>query len=355
MVKIGNMLYTNKLYREDLKNIIEDNNFELLMNSSILVTGASGMIGSVIIDTLLLSNELLNLNIKIFALSRDKKSLIHRFKSNINNPLFSLIVNDINTPLNTSYNFDYIIHAASNAYPKAFSIDPVGTIMTNINGVNNLLNYGKNHNIKRFLFVSSGEVYGQAKENIAAFEEDYSGYVNPINPRSCYPNGKRAAETLCISYRSQYDLDTVIARPCHTFGPSATAKDNRAASQFIQRITQDKDIIMKSDGLQLRSYIYVSDCVSALFSILLNGECGKAYNVANKNSNVTIREIAQQLANSSNKKIIFENPSDKERDSFNPISKSVLDSTKLESLGWKARYNVRDALNRTVSILKQIL
>lgn len=354
MVKIENMLYNNKLYREDLNTIIEDNDFNLLMNSSILVTGASGMIGSVIIDTLLLSNELLNLNIKIFALSRDEKSLIKRFKSNVNNPLFNIILNDINKPLETNYNFDYVIHAASNAYPKAFSLDPVGTMMTNINGVNNLLNYGKNHNLKRFLFVSSGEVYGQAEENIESFKENYSGYVNPLNPRSCYPNGKRAAETLCISYCSQYDLDTVIARPCHTFGPSATAKDNRAASQFINRVSQDKNIIMKSDGLQLRSYIYVSDCVSALFSILLKGECGNAYNVANKNSNITIREIAQHLANLSNKKIIFENPSDKEKNSYNPVSKSVLDPSKLESLGWKARYNAADALKRTVSILKQI-
>jgi nucleoside-diphosphate-sugar epimerase len=348
------MLYKNDLYREDLKKIIEDNDFDLLKNASILVTGASGMIGSVIIDALLLSNEILNLNIKIFALARDEKTLKHRFKSNKNNSSFNIIVNDINNPLNLNYNFDYIIHAASNAYPKAFSTDPIGTMMTNINGVNNLLNYGKEHNLKRFLFVSSGEVYGQAEENITAFKEDYSGYVNPLNPRSCYPNGKRAAETLCISYLSQYNLDTVIARPCHTFGPSATNKDNRAASQFINRIIEDKDIIMKSDGLQLRSYIYVSDCVSALFTILLKGESGNAYNVANKKSNVTIREIAQLLANSNNKNIIFENPSDREKNSFNPVSRSVLDSTKLEKLEWKARYDTASALNRTVLILKYL-
>ena len=312
------------------------------------------MIGSVIVDALLFSNELLNLNIKVFALSRNKKTLLSRFKSNVNNPLFNIIVKDINKPLNIDNNFDFIIHAASNAYPKAFSTDPVGTIMTNLNGVNNLLEYGKNHNLNRFLFVSSGEVYGQPKENLKSFHEDYSGYVNPINPRSCYPNGKRAAETLCISYQSQYNLDTVIARPCHTFGSSATIHDNRAASQFINRIVDNKDIIMKSDGLQLRSYIYVSDCVSAIFTILLKGESGNAYNVANKNSNVTIREIAQTLASLYDKKIIFENPSDAEKDSFNPVSQSVLDATKLESLNWKARYDSVSALKRTVSILKQL-
>lgn len=348
------MLFNNKLYKEDLLNIISDNDFNQLQDCNVLITGASGMIGSVIVDSLLLGNELFNLNIKVFALSRNKNSLLRRFKSNINNPLLKFVITDINIPLDFDYNFDFIIHAASNAYPKAFSDDPVGTLMTNLNGVNNLLDYGKNHNLKRFLFVSSGEVYGQGEKNLKSFIEDYSGYVNPINPRSCYPNGKRAAETLCVSYQNQFNLDTVIARPCHTFGPSATVKDNRAASQFINNIVNDQDILMKSDGLQLRSYIYVSDCVSGIFAVLLKGEKGNAYNIANKNSNVTIREIAQNLTSLYNKNIIFENPCDKEKNSFNPVSQSVLDATKLENLNWTAKYDIIAALKRTVLILKQI-
>jgi nucleoside-diphosphate-sugar epimerase len=347
------MYYFNKVYREDLKTIIKDNNIIELKNSNILITGASGMIGSVIVDTLLLNNELFDSKITVFALGRNKQKLNERFISHLNNPYIKTIAHDINNPLSIETTFDYIIHAASNAYPKAFSSDPIGTMMTNINGVNNLLEYGEKNNLKRFLFVSSGEVYGQGDKNQLSFDEDYCGYIDSTNPRSCYPNGKRAAETLCASYLNKYGLETVIARPCHTYGATATSKDNRAASQFINNILQDKDIVMKSDGFQLRSYCYVSDCVSGLFTILLKGEVGNAYNIANKNSNVTIRKIAQTLASSNNKEIIFENPSDKEKSSYNPVSQSVLNANKLEQLNWNARYDINSGLERTISILKE--
>ncbi len=348
------MFYNNQLYKEDLLNCIENNDFTKLKDTNILITGASGMIGSLIVDTLLYSNELLNLNINVFALGRNKTALKKRFLSNINNPKLSFIIKDINKALTTNIDFDYIIHAASNAYPYAFSIDPVGTMMTNINGVNNLLNYGKSHNLKKFLFVSSGEVYGQGDNEVKAFDEDYYGYVDITNPRSCYPNGKRAAETLCISYYNQYGIKTVIARPAHTYGATATKNDNRAATQFINNIINNEDIVMKSNGLQLRSYCYVADCVSALFTILLKGKEGNAYNVANKKSNITIREIAQTLTTLYNKKIIFENPSDVELKSFNPVSQSVLNAEKIENLGWQAKYNIEEGLKRTVTILKEI-
>jgi len=346
------MYYYNKTYRKDLEVIIKDNDISELKNCNILITGASGMIGSVIVDTLLLGNELNNLNITVFALGRNKKTLINRFSSHLNNPNFKIISHDVNYPLPYVTTFDYIIHAASNSYPKAFSSDPVGTIMTNVNGVNNLLEYGLKNNLKKFLFISSGEVYGQGEAKHVSFDENYSGYIDSTNPRACYPNGKRAAETLCVAYLDTYGLNTVIARPCHTYGATATSKDNRAASQFINKIMQDQNIIMKSDGLQLRSYCYVSDCVSGLFTILLKGEVGEAYNIANKKSNVTIREIAQTLASTNNKEIIFENPCDKEKNSFNPVSQSVLNAKKLELLNWKARYDITSGLKRTILILK---
>ncbi|MFU0799093.1 MAG: dTDP-glucose 4-6-dehydratase/UDP-glucuronic acid decarboxylase [Xylanivirga thermophila] len=349
------MYYSNSIYREDLQSIL-DSNLELkkMRECSILVTGASGMIGSFIVDTFMFFNEILNYKINIFAMGRDRVSLEKRFKSHCKNPYFHILQQDINSKLVYAYCFDFIIHAASNAYPKVFSIDPVGTIMGNVLGTYNLLEYARQRGIKRFLFISSGEVYGQGTKDISEFVESYSGYVDSTNPRSCYPNAKRTAETLCISYTKQYNIDTVIARPCHTYGPTATLKDSRVSSQFIRNVIDGKDIVMKSQGLQLRSYCYVPDCVSGILTILLNGQTGNAYNIANKDCIVTIRKMAENIADISDRKIVFEIPNEVEKSGYNPVIKSILNANKLERLGWKAKYNMNNGLERTINILNQI-
>lgn len=349
------MFYTNAIYRKDLKFVL-DNCKQLyrLKGCNILITGASGMIGSFLVDVLMLCNELLDYKINVFALGRNKASLEKRFKTHCSNPYFHILQHDIILPLNYNYRFDYIIHAASNAYPQAFLTDPVGTIMGNVLGVYNLLEYSRQKKITRFLYISSGEIYGQGSNDIDGFDETYSGYVNNTEVRSCYPNGKRAAETLCISYTKQYNIDTVIARLCHIYGPTATLKDNRASSQFINNVINGKDIIMKSDGSQLRSYCYISDCASGILTILLNGELGNAYNIANKNSNVTIRQMAEMIASIAGKKIVFELPGDSEKMAYNPVTKSILNSKKLEDLGWHAKIDMKNGLMRTIEILTQL-
>lgn len=349
------MLFNNELYKEDLRSLLNiDISLEKLMGSKILITGATGMIGSFIVDLLMHYNEVTNYDINIFAMSRKKESLAKRFKTHMRKSNFHIIEHDVNFPLTCNYVFDYIIHAASNAYPQAFSTDPVGTIMGNIWGTYNLLEYARQNNTRRLLFVSSGEVYGQGTAEINSFEESYNGYVDSTNPRSCYPNGKRAAETLCASFTKQYEIDTVIARPCHTYGPTATLKDNRVSAQFINNILSDNDIVLKSQGLQLRSYCYVADCASAILTILLEGQTGQAYNIANTNSNITIREMAELIAKISGKKVIFDLPDEIEKSGYNPVTQSVLNANKLEGLGWSAKYNMEKGLVQTIEILEGI-
>ena len=221
---------------------------------------------------------------------------------------------------------------------------------SNLYGVCNLMDYGINNGMKRFLFISSGEVYGEGDGRV--FTEEYSGFVNSNSPRSCYPSSKRAAETLCASYRTEYGVDVLIARPCHTFGPFFTESDNRVFAQFIRNILQDQNIVLKSSGEQLRSWCYVVDCVSGLLHVLLKGDSGEAYNIADPQSNVSIKELASIVASIGNKKVIVSCPNQGERMSFNPVTKSVFSIEKIKSLGWIPKTSLKKSIKHTISTLQ---
>ena len=184
--------------------------------------------------------------------------------------------------------------------------------------------------------------------------EDYSGYVDCTKPRSCYPSSKRTSETLCASYAYEYGADIVIARPCHIYGPNFTENDNRVYAQFIRNILKGENIVMKSTGEQLRSWCYVVDCVSALLYILLKGESGEAYNIADPNSVITIKQLAEMLATIGKSKVIVDTPSGTEKHGYNPVSKSVFSVDKLQGLGWKVCESMNKKMTRTVMHLQKI-
>lgn len=347
-------LLNSRIYIEDLKQACESTvDFKQLKNKSVMITGASGLIGSFIADTLMYSNKEMNMNITIYALGRSAKRLEDRFHEYIGNDLFHIVEHDVNEKIDFNFEVDFIIHAASNAYPAAFNTDPVGTILSNVCGTDNLLRYGSSKNAKRFLFVSSGEVYGQCTDDIEEFHESYSGYVDPTKARSCYPASKRTAETLCTSYTKQYGLDTVIVRPCHCYGPNVTKSDNRASVQFINNALQDNDIVLKSAGSQLRSYCYIADCVSALLTVLIQGKSCEAYNIANPDVKVTVAEYAKIVAEMCGRKVVFEQPDIVAKQEQTPIQKQVLCADKLESLGWKGCYSIDKGIRNTLDILME--
>ena len=346
-------LYNSKIYSDDLQKAISNTlGVEQLKGASVMITGAGGLIGSFIVDMLSEYNKTENADIDIYALGRNAKRLEDRFSDIVTDKLY-FVTHDVNEKPDFDFQVDYIIHAASNAYPAVFNSDPVGTILSNVVGTNYLLEYAKNHGTNRFLFVSSGEVYGQCDPSLTAFKEDLSGYVDPTQARSCYPASKRAAENLCVSYTKQYGLDTVIVRPCHTYGPSATKSDNRANAQFVNNAVAGEDIVMKSAGLQMRSYCYVADCAAALLSVLLCGESCEAYNIANKDARVTIADFAREVAKAAGQKVVFEEPDELAKAQQTNISYAVLDSDKLYSLGWNGIYTVESGVKNTVDIMKE--
>lgn len=334
-------------YQQDILNIWQSNlPWIELSGCNILVTGATGLIGGCLVEALM-QNPKRDYN--VYASGRNEERARVRFKIFTKDKSFHFIRHDVLCPLECDIRFDYIIHAASNASPNFFVQKPVEVIKSNIDGVANLIEYGLQHGMKRFLYVSSGEVYGEGDGR--AFTEDYSGYVNCATPRACYPSSKRAAETLCVSYVAEYGANVVIARPCHTYGPYFSEQDNRVYAQFIRNVLRGEDIVMKSRGEQFRSWCYVVDCVSALLYILLKGENGQAYNIADDTSNITIKELAEMIAEMGGKKVIVELPLDNERAGYNIVTKSVFTTDKLHSLGWSVKESLKKNIKATIECL----
>lgn len=332
-------------YKQDVLNVATlDLPWSKLCDCNILVTGATGLIGGCLVEVLMSRQDK---DYHVYASGRNEERAKKRFEDFASDPSFHFVKYDVLEPFESNVNFDYIIHAASNASPNFFSTKPVEVIKSNIQGLSNLMEYGLNHGMKRMLYVSSGEVYGEGDGRV--FTEDYSGYVNCTSPRSCYPSSKRAAETLCVSYAQEYGADVVIARPSHTYGPYFTESDNRVYAQFIRNVLRGEDIVMKSTGSQFRSWCYVVDCVSALMYILLNGENGQAYNIADDFSNISIKELAEMIAEIGGKKVVMDMPSNAEKAGYNVVSKSVFSTEKLKRLGWKLNGNFNDKLMSTIS------
>lgn len=317
--------------------------WELLEGSNLLVTGATGLIGGCLVDVLMRHNAH---HFRVYAAGRNEERARKRFAAYWHLPNFHFIAFDVTTPMKTDIDFHFIIDAASGASPSAYATDPVGVMKANIYGVDNLLSYGKAHQLCRFVYVSSGEVYGEGDGR--AFTEDYSGYINPATVRSCYPSSKRAAETLCVSHAQQFGLNVSIARPSHVYGPYFTEQDNRVYAQFIRNVLAGEDIVMKSSGRQFRSWCFSVDCASALLHILLKGENMKPYNIADTESNISIRELAEDIADIAGKRVVVDIPDAEEKAGYSVIKKATFDTARLRALGWTTEGGMKEKLRLTI-------
>lgn len=336
------MLTENEVFIEDIE-YIKSTITKDITSSSFLITGACGMIGT------MLSFALIQAGAKVYGVDISSERAKERFSEYINNGSFVFINCDITKPLSFDFDVDYIIHAASNAYPKAFEVDPVGTMLQNFFGTKYLLDYAAEKKA-RLLYISTGEVYGQYSGE--DFNENSYGWIDVLNPRSCYPCSKRAAETLLASYVKQYGADALTVRLSHTYGLTATAADTRASTEFLRCGAAGEDIVMKSKGEQVRSYTYIADCVGAVLFILFNGVCGEAYNVAFESGIISIRDMAQLIADLSGVEVRFELPDEAQAASFNPATRSVLNAGKLSQLGYEAHYDIYEGIKRTLRALK---
>ncbi|MEL3958755.1 NAD-dependent epimerase/dehydratase family protein [Caldifermentibacillus hisashii] len=345
-------LLKNELYRNDIEYVANlPLAWEKLEGKVLLICGATGMIGSFLVDLLMYRNDKFNNNCKVIAMGRNISRLESRFSYYKNDKRFVFISQDINNPILEFGDVDFIIHAASNTHPVAYSTDPIGTLTTNIIGTYNLLNYSVSHKAERFLFVSSVEIYGENRGDTEKFSEDYLGYIDCNTLRAGYPESKRAGEALCQAFIKQMGLDIVIARASRTYGPTMLKSDTKAISQFIKNGVLKEDIVLKSKGSQYYSYTYVADCVSGLLTILFKGNCGEAYNIADDNSNISLRDLAKLISEYAGTSVIYDKPNNLEKEGYSKATKAVLDSEKLQKMGWKAKYDIEEGVNRTLEIL----
>ncbi len=320
---------------------------ESLNHKRVLITGATGMICSSVVEILAYRNRKHQAGIRMILAGRNRDRIKNRFGDIAE---YEYLFYDATEELELDTEVDYIIHGAGNAHPAAYAKEPVETLMGNIIGVRSLLELARKKRA-RFLYLSSSEVYGNQTSSEPFRESDY-GVVDILNPRACYPNGKRAAETLCAAYGEEYGVDMAVVRPGHIYGPTITKEDTRASAQFTRSALNHENIIMKSAGEQRRSYCYTLDCASAILTVLLHGERGGAYNISNRNSIVSIREMAEALARYGGVNVVFENPSDAERKGYNMMPYSALNAEKLENLGWSAAFGLEAGVSRTIDMLR---
>lgn len=347
----------SKLYQDDLQYIASlQLPWDKLKGKTVLLSGGTGLLGSCFIDVIQLLNKQTALDCKVITLGRNAEKAKERFASYWEEPTFEFIACDINKGFEGTAipHLDYVIHLASNTHPVAYATEPVTTIVTNIIGTQNMLELARIHGAERFAFASSNEIYGENKGDVELFDENYCGYINSNTMRAGYPESKRCGEALCQAYIKQYDMDVVIPRFTRSYGPTLLSSDTKALSQFLHNGVKGENIVLKSEGYQYFSYTYVADAVAGLFVVLLNGVKGEAYNIADIPSDITLRDLAQIIADNSGTEVIFELPNAVESAGFSKATKARLDGTKIKQIGWRMHYDINAGIARTLEILREL-
>ena len=351
-------LINNERYRDLLHDfILGFDGWDRLSGKSLLISGATGMLGSFLIDAVMLRNSRVPADerCRILATSRNQETAERRFASWLRSEDFSYFPHDIAEQVSVSAlpePPDYVIHAASTTHPVQYASEPVNTIFSNVLGTKNLLELTAQKEGCRFLLLSSVEIYGENRGDVEYFGEDYCGYLDCNTLRAGYPEAKRVSETLCQAYIREKGVDAVILRLPRCYGPTMRMSDSKALSQFIKKGLAGEDIVLKSEGNQFFSYAFVADAALGMLCALIKGGRGEAYNLADSGSDITLKELAALVAETSGRRVVFELPGETERAGYSTATRAVMRGEKLKAMGWRPRYDIRAGIELTMGVLR---
>lgn len=341
----------HRILEEDLKRITSVAlPWERFFGKTVLITGANGFVPAYMLETLLYLNDIRGAGIHVVAMVRNREKAMRRFAHLEGRQDLLVHVQDVRDAYSGPEPADFLIHAASQASPKIFGVDPVGTFEANVLGTQHMLRLANESRSEGFLFFSSGEVYGQLEDSSTMVRENDYGFLDPLNVRSCYAEGKRAGETLCVCYHAQFGVQAKIVRLAHTYGPGMNLDDGRVFADFVASIVEGRDIVLKSDGSARRPFCYLADATAAYFRVLLLGAASEAYNVGSgmECSVLELAEILCRLFPEQGCKVVRQMRSSGDQYLPSSVQRFELDLSKIRALGWEATTSIEEGFRRTV-------
>ena len=345
----------NKIIKEDINVIINSfSGWDTFQDKTILISGANGFLPAYLVETFLALDR--SYNISVIALVRNRQKAEKRLGHLLGDPHLKLFVHDVSEPFDLDDKIDFIIHAASQASPKYYGVDPVGTLSANVSGTMNLMKLAQKNNVESFLFFSSSEVYGQVQPHEIPIRENTFGYLDCAQVRACYGESKRMGENICVSYHTQYGVNAKIVRPFHTYGPGMAMDDGRIFADLVANIVNRQNIVLKSDGSAIRPFCYLADAILGFITVLVKGENGQAYNVGNPDEEHSILELSNILIDMYPElglKVIVNNGAAGTSYLKSPVMRNSPDIAKIKQLGWSPKVSVQDGFRRTISSFQQ--
>ena len=323
--------------------------WDRLRDKTVMITGAAGFLAAYMVETLMYLNKVRGFGTTVIAVVRNRKRYEARFTQFLGNSELVCIEQDISLPVNLERHVDFIIHAASQASPRYYAVDPVGTLAANTFGTAHLLEMAHQNKVEGLLYFSSAEVYGEASR-VPTSEKDY-GYLEPLAVRSCYAESKRMGENMCVSWHHQFGVPARIVRPFHTYGPGMSLHDGRVYADFVADVVNSRDIVLKSNGLARRAFCYLADATAGFWMVLLAGEDARAYNIGNPEGVTSVRDLARTVASlfpERNISVRFEQRESEEAYLSTTIQITCPDITLAKNLGWLPSTSIEAGFRKTI-------
>lgn len=351
-------LMENERYHSLLDRTIQAfPHWSLLAGKTLFLSGATGMLGSFLVDLVMRRNEGTPAGSKcgLIAVGRNAGTAKRRFTQWFSEPEFHFVEHDITVPLDVlPCRADFFIHGASTSHPVEYSTQPINTVLANVLGTRNVLELAAKEAGSRMLLLSSVEIYGENRGDTELFDEDYCGYLNCNTLRAGYPEAKRVSEALCQAYISEKGVDAIIIRLPRCYGPTMKMEDTKAIAQFIKNGVSREDIVLKSKGEQVYSFTYAPDAVLGMLWVLLRGETGQAYNLGDRRSNIMQKDLAKLIADYAGTKVVFDLPDEMERRGYSTATKAMMDACRIRELGWQAGCDISAGIRETLDILRTL-